>query len=81
MDSMIKDHVQSRSLEKIGFLQAKKSMLDILVLERKALELEFEKAIKHDDGVTANKIIGKLEALRDLERKVFALEFSSLHEH
>jgi hypothetical protein len=64
-----------------GFIECQRTVLDILYCERARLQLELEEAIKHSDGVSVSKIIGRIELLRDLESKIFSLQACGLGEH
>lgn len=66
---------------KYGFLECKRSVLDLLIKERSALKEALELVSKKEDGVTVSKIIGRIELLQILEKKIFALESFELSEH
>ena len=68
-------------MSRTGFLQCKRTVLELLQSERKRIEAMVEEAMKKNDGVTVSKLIGKGELLQDLERKIFSLEVSLPSSH
>lgn len=66
---------------KSGFIECKRIVLELLLSERKKFQTQRDEAVRRGDGVTANKLIGRIEQLQDLERKIFALEASEPSSH
>lgn len=71
---IVMDSKTELPMTRVGFVQCKRIVLELLINERQKIDAMVDEAVKRGDGVTASKLIGKGELLQDLERKIFSLE-------